>query len=74
MSTPKGDLLLFFDRPTEPCFMLKGEEQAAFELPDNYYVSYHYSKVTLKSTSSTNWNYKSSEVQIPYPEVDYTIL
>jgi CRISPR/Cas system-associated protein endoribonuclease Cas2 len=35
----KNNLLLFFDRPTEPCFMQKGEEKAVFEVPDHYYVS-----------------------------------
>ncbi|CAB3222263.1 unnamed protein product [Arctia plantaginis] len=33
----KNNLLLFFDRPAEPCFMQKGEEKAVFELPDNYF-------------------------------------
>ncbi|KAI5638758.1 hemocyanin, ig-like domain-containing protein [Phthorimaea operculella] len=33
----KKDLLLFFDRPTEPCFMQKGDDNAVFELPDHYY-------------------------------------
>ncbi|CAB3245542.1 unnamed protein product [Arctia plantaginis] len=37
MTEAKRNLLLFFDRPIEPCFMQKGEEQAVFELPDNYY-------------------------------------
>ncbi|CAK1552411.1 unnamed protein product [Leptosia nina] len=32
----KRNLLLFFDRPTEPCFMQKGEK-TVFELPDNFY-------------------------------------
>jgi hypothetical protein len=39
MSGDKKDLLLFFDRPTEPCFMQKGEENSVFQLPDHYYVS-----------------------------------
>ncbi|XP_022120686.2 phenoloxidase subunit 1 isoform X1 [Pieris rapae] len=33
----KNNLLLFFDRPTEPCFMQKGENKEVFQLPDNYY-------------------------------------
>nr|ACC69184.1 pro-phenol oxidase [Bombyx mandarina] len=37
MSDAKNNLLLFFDRPSEPCFMQKGEENAVFEIPDNYY-------------------------------------
>ncbi|XP_061722236.1 phenoloxidase subunit 1-like [Cydia pomonella] len=37
MSGNKRDLLLFFDRPTEPCFMQKGEDNAVFQLPDHYY-------------------------------------
>lgn len=39
MSENKNNLLLFFDRPTEPCFMQKGDDKAVFELPDNYLVS-----------------------------------
>lgn len=35
----KKDLLLFFDRPIEPCFMEKGEQNATFDLPTNFYVS-----------------------------------
>ncbi|XP_073947884.1 phenoloxidase subunit 1-like isoform X1 [Choristoneura fumiferana] len=37
MSGNKNDLLLFFDRPTEPCFMQKGSDNAVLELPDHYY-------------------------------------
>ncbi|XP_075983485.1 prophenoloxidase 2 [Anticarsia gemmatalis] len=37
MSDAKSNLLLFFDRPSEPCFMQKGEEKAVFDLPDHYY-------------------------------------
>ncbi|KAL0868113.1 hypothetical protein ABMA27_008748 [Loxostege sticticalis] len=33
----KKNLLLFFDRPTEPCFMQKGDEKAVFQVPDHYY-------------------------------------
>ncbi|XP_045539195.1 phenoloxidase subunit 1-like [Papilio machaon] len=33
----KKNLLLFFDRPTEPCFMQKGEEKVVFDIPDHYY-------------------------------------
>ncbi|PZC75388.1 hypothetical protein B5X24_HaOG206118 [Helicoverpa armigera] len=37
MSDAKKNLLLFFDRPSEPCFMQKGDEKAVFEIPDHYY-------------------------------------
>ncbi|CAG9576271.1 unnamed protein product [Danaus chrysippus] len=50
MSDAKKNLLLFFDRPTEPCFMQKGEEKATFELPANYYPDKY------KSASSTLGN------------------
>lgn len=40
MTDTKNNLLLFFDRPTEPCFMQKGEDRATFELPEHYYVSF----------------------------------
>ncbi|GBP20805.1 Phenoloxidase subunit 1 [Eumeta japonica] len=33
----RKDLLLFFDRPAEPCFMQKGDDLSVFMLPDNYY-------------------------------------
>ncbi|XP_026313500.1 phenoloxidase subunit 1 [Hyposmocoma kahamanoa] len=37
MSNNKNQLLLFFDRPTEPCFMQKGDDKSVFQLPENYY-------------------------------------
>nr|BAM76811.1 prophenoloxidase 1 [Mythimna separata] len=37
MSDAKKNLLLFFERPTEPCFMQKGEDKAVFEIPEHYY-------------------------------------
>ncbi|KAM3957879.1 phenoloxidase subunit 1 [Aphomia sociella] len=37
MSGSKNDILRFFDRPTEPCFLQKGEDRTAFEVPDHYY-------------------------------------
>ncbi|KPJ13408.1 Phenoloxidase subunit 1 [Papilio machaon] len=37
MNDSKKNLLLFFDRPTEPCFMQKGEEKAVFDIPDHFY-------------------------------------
>ncbi|XP_072934083.1 phenoloxidase subunit 1 [Epargyreus clarus] len=50
MSDAKNNLLLFFDRPTEPCFMQKGEEKAVFQLPSNYYPDkYKTSSDTLSS-------------------------
>ncbi|XP_013167706.1 PREDICTED: phenoloxidase subunit 1-like [Papilio xuthus] len=36
MTNMKNDLLLFFDRPREPCFLQKGEN-SIFQLPDEYY-------------------------------------
>ena len=33
------DLLLMFDRPTEPVFMPKGENNTVFEVPSEYLVS-----------------------------------
>ncbi|XP_013143832.1 PREDICTED: phenoloxidase subunit 1-like [Papilio polytes] len=36
MANTKNDLLLFFDRPREPCFLQKGEK-TIFQLPDEYY-------------------------------------
>ncbi|XP_038212997.1 phenoloxidase subunit 1-like isoform X2 [Zerene cesonia] len=47
MSDAKKNLLLFFDRPTEPCFMQKGENKSIFQLPDNYYPEKY------RSTSNT---------------------
>ncbi|XP_050679709.1 phenoloxidase subunit 1 isoform X2 [Leptidea sinapis] len=47
MSDAKKNLQLFFDRPTEPCFMQKGEKKAVFQLPDTYYPDKY------KSASST---------------------
>ncbi|XP_049879265.1 phenoloxidase subunit 1 isoform X2 [Pectinophora gossypiella] len=41
----KNNLLLFFDRPTEPCFMQKGDDKAVFELPEHYYPD-KYKKVS----------------------------
>ncbi|XP_068623413.1 phenoloxidase subunit 1-like [Battus philenor] len=37
MADIKKNLLLFFDHPTEPCFMQKGDEKAVFDIPDNFY-------------------------------------
>lgn len=37
MSDSKSRLLLFFDRPSEPCFLQKGDDNVAFEVPDHYY-------------------------------------
>ncbi|XP_063832839.1 phenoloxidase subunit 1-like [Ostrinia nubilalis] len=33
----RRNLMLFFDRPTEPCFMQKGDDKTVFQLPDHYY-------------------------------------
>ncbi|XP_013143797.1 PREDICTED: phenoloxidase subunit 1-like [Papilio polytes] len=37
MADSKQNLLLFFDRPREPCFMQKGEDKSTFQIPDNFY-------------------------------------
>lgn len=38
MTDEKNDMLLFYYRATEPCFMQKGDEGVVFQLPPNYYV------------------------------------
>ncbi|KAL4719541.1 hypothetical protein ACJJTC_013836, partial [Scirpophaga incertulas] len=45
----KNNLLLFFDRPTEPCFMQKGDEKAVFEVPEHYYPEKYRSLSTTLS-------------------------
>lgn len=40
MAAKKENLLLFFDRPTEPVFMAKGDRNAVFEVPNNFLVSF----------------------------------
>ncbi|CAG9791144.1 unnamed protein product [Diatraea saccharalis] len=57
----KNNLLLFFDRPTEPCFMQKGEEKAVFEVPDHYYPDKY------KSLSSTLSNRFGSDASRTIP-------
>lgn len=37
--TDKSNLLLLFDRPAEPIFLKKGEDNATFDLPESYWVS-----------------------------------
>ncbi|CAK1590051.1 unnamed protein product [Parnassius mnemosyne] len=61
MIDAKKDLLLFFDRPTEPCFMQKGEEKAIFEVPDHFYPDKY------KSLSSTLVNRFGSDAQRTIP-------
>lgn len=39
MGSKKSDILYLFDRPAEPVYVPKGENQVAFEVPDNYFVS-----------------------------------
>lgn len=39
MASDKNNLLLMFDRPTEPLFMGKGDNQVTFDIPEEYYVS-----------------------------------
>lgn len=35
----KNNLLLLFDRPSEPIFLKKGEDNVTFDLPKSYWVS-----------------------------------
>lgn len=35
----KNDILYLFDRPTEPIFIGKGDDNATFEIPAEYLVS-----------------------------------
>lgn len=35
----KSNILYLFDRPAEPVYVPKGENQVAFQVPDNYLVS-----------------------------------
>lgn len=37
--TAKNNILYLFDRPTEPIFMKKGENNVAFDIPSDYLVS-----------------------------------
>lgn len=35
----KSDLLYFFDRPSEPIFVPRDEDDTTFDIPRNYLVS-----------------------------------
>nr|AII22868.1 prophenoloxidase [Antheraea pernyi] len=37
MTDKKFDLLVYFDRPSEPCFMQKGEQKVVLDIPETYY-------------------------------------
>lgn len=37
--TDKNNILLLFDRPTEPIFVGKGDDQTTFDVPPEYLVS-----------------------------------
>lgn len=39
--TDKNNILLLFDRPTEPLFIGKGENNVSFDVPPEYYVSFN---------------------------------
>ncbi|XP_039745914.1 phenoloxidase subunit 1 [Pararge aegeria] len=56
----RSNLLLFFDRPTEPCFMQKGDD-AIFQLPDNFYPDKY------KTVSSTLANRFGENAQRSIP-------
>ncbi|KAL0868111.1 hypothetical protein ABMA27_008747 [Loxostege sticticalis] len=45
----KNNLLLFFHRPTEPCFMQKGEEKKFFRVPEPYYPEKFRNLVSLSN-------------------------
>jgi len=36
----KNNILYLFDRPTEPIFIGKGEDNVSFDVPTEYLVSY----------------------------------
>ncbi|CAK1590052.1 unnamed protein product [Parnassius mnemosyne] len=61
MTDARKNILLFFDRPTEPCFMQKGEEKACFDLPDNFYPDKY------KSLSNTLSSRFGSDAQRTIP-------
>lgn len=46
----KKNLLLLFDRPSEPVFMEKGSEKAVFDVPSNY-LSDRYKTIGAEVTS-----------------------
>lgn len=39
----KNDILYLFDRPTEPLFVSKGDDNVSFEVPSDYLVSFNFS-------------------------------
>jgi hypothetical protein len=39
MANKANKILLLFDRPTEPVFMPKGDNNATFDVPQEYLVS-----------------------------------
>ncbi|CAK1590064.1 unnamed protein product [Parnassius mnemosyne] len=64
MTDSNKTLLLFFDRPTEPCFMQKGEAGSTFQLPDNFYPDKY------KSLSTTLANrFGSDSPSIPITDI-----
>lgn len=59
----KKDLLLLFDRPKEPVFIAKGDDRAAFQVPENFLVSWIFYWITLKHTQLHNmidWIFQES--------------
>jgi hypothetical protein len=38
----KNDILYLFDRPTEPLFVSKGDDNVSFEVPSDYLVSFDF--------------------------------
>jgi len=45
----KKNLLLLFDRPNEPSFMLKGDASAVFDVPDSLLLKKHQGMVTSRA-------------------------
>ncbi|CAH2052543.1 unnamed protein product, partial [Iphiclides podalirius] len=69
MADDKKNLLLFFDRPTEPCFMQKGEEKSTFQIPDNFYPDKY---KPLSNTLANRFGADSKSIpvsEIPLPNL-----
>ncbi|XP_068623411.1 phenoloxidase subunit 1-like [Battus philenor] len=65
----KNDLLLFFDRPSEPCFMQKGEERSTFQLPESFYPDKY---KTISNTLANRFGSEGKTIpvnQIPLPNL-----
>lgn len=47
MTDKKQNILLLFDRPQEPVFMVKGDKKAQFDVPQEYLVNYKSNPTSL---------------------------